>query len=207
MKWWQWLALWLALISGAIWATILFSLVLFPLFIHFDHLQSISGLSAGKLYANYLQLMAYLHEPWVKTLHLSDFAVSAHGAIHFSEVKNYFLFDIAVFILATPVAWRAYQGLKAMKERWRFVRPFTIGMIAPIVLAGLMAINFNAVFVTFHHVLFHNNYWLFDPATDPIINVLPEDFFMVCFALALLCFEVLLYLGIRQGRRDAKEGR
>ncbi|WP_252897795.1 lipoprotein intramolecular transacylase Lit [Amylolactobacillus amylophilus] len=37
--------------------------------------------------------------------------------------------------------------------------------------------NFDAFFVFFHGIFFHNSDWLFDPVTDPIINVLSENFF------------------------------
>lgn len=47
----------------------------------------------------------------------------------------------------------------------------------------LMLHNFDRFFVIFHQVLFHNQDWLFDPNTDPIINVLPTTFFEQCFIL------------------------
>ena len=51
-------------------------------------------------------------------------------------------------------------------------------------------------------ILFRNTDWLFDPATDPIINVLPESFFMQCFllffALLLLSLVTLYTIGKKQ---------
>ena len=31
-----------------------------------------------------------------------------------------------------------------------------------------------------HKIFFRNDYWLFNPATDPIIKILPDTFFMHC---------------------------
>ena len=38
-------------------------------------------------------------------------------------------------------------------------------------------IDFNAVFVRFHHIFFDNDQWIFDPATDYMIRMLPEGLF------------------------------
>lgn len=200
----RWAALWLALISGAIWLTIGLSLVLFPLWVRYDGLATVAGMSADRLYHNYLVLMRYLHLPWVRTLTLPDFPVSVSGARHFADVKQLFLLDIVIFLGMAPIAVRWVARVWRERERWRFVRPFSIAAAVPFVLGGLMAINFDAVFVAFHRVLFRNDDWLFDPVTDPIINVLPEGFFAGCFGLALVLFEAVMAWGIITGRRDAQ---
>ena len=38
-------------------------------------------------------------------------------------------------------------------------------------------VDFNAVFVQFHHIFFDNDLWLFDPAEDYMIRMLPEGLF------------------------------
>ena len=42
-------------------------------------------------------------------------------------------------------------------------------------------------FIGFHHVMFSNDYWLFDPATDPVILILPDAFFLHCALAILIC--------------------
>ena len=83
------------------------------------------------------------------------------------------------------------------KEKWLWLR---IGGILCIVLPAflgiMVAVNWEYVFVTFHQLVFNNDYWLFDPTTDPIINILPDVYFMHCaimifvlvMAGSLLCF-------------------
>lgn len=200
----KWISLWLSLVSGAIWLTIILTLIVFPLFVWRDNLQDVAGLSTSMLYRDYLKLLAYLQMPWITHLHIADFPMSASGLQHFVDVRHLFIFDIVVFIITTPLAVRFWRELRADHTRFLLVRPFSIGAIVPLIFLGLMAINFDRVFVTFHEVLFRNSDWEFDPGTDPIINVLPEDFFMACFVLALVLFEVALVYGIWRGTKDAR---
>ena len=66
----------------------------------------------------------------------------------------------------------------------------------PAFLGFMVAVNWDYVFVTFHQLVFNNDYWLFDSSTDPIIDILPDGYFMHCaimiFALvfvgSFLCF-------------------
>ncbi|WP_369395716.1 lipoprotein intramolecular transacylase Lit [Lacticaseibacillus thailandensis] len=53
-------------------------------------------------------------------------------------------------------------------------------------------------------MLFRNQDWEFDPALDPIINVLPEGFFAACFVLGFGLLIVALVVILRWGRRDAR---
>ena len=39
------------------------------------------------------------------------------------------------------------------------------------------AVDFNTVFVKFHHIFFDNDLWIFDPAEDYMIRMLPEGLF------------------------------
>ncbi|MFD1485571.1 TIGR01906 family membrane protein [Lacticaseibacillus baoqingensis] len=204
MRRWEWLTLWLFIIAAVVWLTILLTYGLYPVFVVKDGLLNACGLTFQRLYHNYLQLLAYLQVPWISHLHMSDFMSSANGAQHFRDVRHLFLLDIAVVVVTAFPALRTWQRLKQTQQRWRLVQPFWIGAVVPILLGGLMAINFDAVFIRFHQLLFRNNDWLFDPATDPIINVLPEDFFMACFVLALLLFEAVMAWGIWRGRVDAR---
>ncbi len=49
---------------------------------------------------------------------------------------------------------------------------------AAVLILGLAClIDFNAVFVQFHHIFFDNDLWLFDPAEDYMIRMLPEGLF------------------------------
>ena len=47
-----------------------------------------------------------------------------------------------------------------------------------VALIGIAAVvDFNEVFVQFHHIFFDNDLWIFDPAEDYMIRMLPEGLF------------------------------
>ena len=51
--------------------------------------------------------------------------------------------------------------------------------VAAFGLAALWALaDFNGAFTAFHHMLFTNDLWLLDPATDRMIRMFPEPFFI-----------------------------
>ena len=41
-----------------------------------------------------------------------------------------------------------------------------------------MSSNFTAAFNRFHEIFFDNDLWILDPATDLLINIVPEGFFV-----------------------------
>ncbi|MBO0454164.1 TIGR01906 family membrane protein [Candidatus Enterococcus murrayae] len=148
-------------------------------------------LSTKELLHNFDQLMRYLNLPWVETLKMDDFPVSVSGALHFYEVKKLFLLNYGL-LLATMVPSIFYvRHLVKQQRLWTMVQPFRIAVAVPIVVAFLMAVNFDRFFVLFHGVFFNNDAWIFNPATDPIINVLPETFFLHCFILFFVLLEIL----------------
>ena len=58
-----------------------------------------------------------------------------------------------------------------------------LSVLLPVIAGTACAVNWERFFVLFHHLLFRNDYWLFDPAEDPIITVLPDRYFLHCAVL------------------------
>lgn len=54
------------------------------------------------------------------------------------------------------------------------------------VLAAIISTDFTKYFIMFHHIFFTNDLWILDPATDMLINIVPEGFFS----------DTVLYIGI-----------
>lgn len=51
-------------------------------------------------------------------------------------------------------------------------------LLLPLMVFGVWAaINFDAAFTFFHHLLFTNDLWLLDPATDLLIRICPQSMF------------------------------
>ena len=49
------------------------------------------------------------------------------------------------------------------------------------------------------------NYWIFDYNTDPVIRILPQDFFMHCFIMIILIVIVLSLISYLIYRKQRKE--
>ena len=78
-------------------------------------------------------------------------------------------------------------------------------------LALIISTDFSKYFVMFHHIFFTNDLWILDPATDMLINIVPEGFFMdtaariagLFGALSLILFGFCLFLTIKNRKKAA----
>lgn len=149
------------------------------------HLAEETGYPEEEILANYDELIDYNLSPFHRELKFPTFPMSEEAKIHFEEVKVIFqgflyLMLISGVLLAGIVIWMN------KKKDWLFLKYAGISSIAiPIFLGALIALNWEKVFVTFHELIFRNDYWLFDPATDPVILVLPDAYFMHCAVMIL----------------------
>jgi len=156
-----------------------------------QQLERQTGLSEDQIRENYDALIDYnLITKGVKTLEFPDFPMSEHGKIHFAEVKRIFVFFqylcvfsgiIMLVSLFKKLPKKDYGSLKLMS---------ILTAVVPVVLGVLAATNWNAFFIRFHELFFDNNYWIFDPNTDPVIRILPDVFFFHCAAVILLFLAV-----------------
>ncbi|WEG72915.1 TIGR01906 family membrane protein [Vagococcus intermedius] len=161
-------------------------------------------LSQSELLTNYRQLMGYLNIPWHQELILTDFPVSASGALHFYEVKKLFMLNYSILLVTIIPTILFCINLVKTNQIWRLVMPFRVAAMVPVVLGFVMLMGFDQFFVGFHSLFFNNDAWLFDPVTDPIINVLPETYFMHCFILGFGLLELILLLGIYFGKKTLR---
>jgi len=206
---WQWLervgilSFFLTAISLAITLTINFQ----PLYSwSIDHFQllTMTTLSKSELLDNYGLLLNFLNNPWNHTLALPDFPMSEAGAGHFYDVKKLFLLNYSVLAITIVPTGIFLRYLQKNRRFWRLLFPMQLGMVAPFIFGFFMFVGFDAFFIKFHELFFSNDDWLFNPATDPIINVLPEQFFMYCFILFFVLIEVFFLLMFFLGKRELK---
>lgn len=193
----------LSVISFAIAATILF----FPLFEWTMSLFNIPqrvGMSHETIMENYFILLEYLHFPWVNELVMPDFPTSPSGAFHFYEVKQLFYLNYFVLFVSLPCSILYIKRLKTKNQLYLLKRPSFVAAWVPIGLLAFLAVSFDYMFILFHELLFDNDAWLFNPTTDPIINVLTQEFFMFCFIFAFVIIEAFFITGYFIGKRDIK---
>ena len=150
------------------------------------HISDASGYAHDVIRKNYDVLIDYNNIWYTGSLNFPDFAMSESGRIHFEEVKKVFgVFEYGAFVLLPiSIILIVLAKKKHIGSVFWAAGIFSIGI--PAALGVLIAANWEWVFVTFHKMVFQNDYWLFDPYTDPIILVLPDEFFMHCAALILL---------------------
>ena len=146
-------------------------------------------LSVGQVIHNYNQLMGYLVWPFKQHLHMSNFPTSVMAAQHFAEVKRLFILAVFAFLCCLLIFLiTKNKKSKALKldKVWAL-----LFLLLPIVVLPFALTNFDDFFITFHYLFFAgNSTWLFDPSTDPIINVLTEGFFASCFAVGGIIYEL-----------------
>ena len=102
---------------------------------------------------------------------------------HMAEVRDLFIGGLDLRLGACAAAVLCILILIFLREDWRKIVPRSYWIVLAVigvllaVFAAAAVIDFNAVFVGFHHIFFDNDLWLFDPAEDYMIRMLPEGLF------------------------------
>lgn len=134
---------------------------------------------------------------------------------HMGEVRDLFIGGLNIRLHACIVAAACLVFLLGEKADIRRIIPRTYQIAFGLTVAAAAAlgiasvIDFNAVFVQFHHIFFDNDLWIFDPATDYMIRMLPEGLFydmvMRIGGLFVGMLLVLLVLSLVPGFLSKKE--
>ncbi|WP_423236712.1 TIGR01906 family membrane protein [Clostridium acidisoli] len=150
-----------------------------------------SGLDLASIKSNYNYIIDYLNKNNTDKFALPTLSYSSSGATHFTEVKrifkemDYILLLCILFICIFIIIFKKNKSFLYLKIAG------IILILIPLILIPLSFLDFDKLFTIFHKILFRNDLWLFDPKTDPIILILPEQFFMHCMML-IVTFSTLL---------------
>jgi integral membrane protein (TIGR01906 family) len=145
--------------------------------INYLNIPAITNMAEKDIKSNYDYLIEYNLSSEEKDFKLPTLPSSKYGKIHFEEVRDIFqtldkllYVCIGISILGVLIDFR--------NKNFKFLKYTYISLIAIPILLGLpFIINFDASFILFHKLAFSNNYWIFDPSLDPVINILPQEFF------------------------------
>lgn len=134
---------------------------------------------------------------------------------HMGEVRDLFIggLNIRTGVVVTALICLAFLIASKACLKKILARSYQIALgitgAAVIFIGAAALIDFNAVFVQFHHIFFDNDLWLFDPAEDYMIRMLPEGLFAdmvlrigLLFVGSLL---ILLIISILAGRFKKKQ--
>lgn len=149
-----------------------------------------TGYPIEEIKENYDALIDYSSPFNKNSLSFPTLVSSPSGIQHFKEVKDIFisLYWLGAFSIITSTAIIIYKARKG-DISYLLISSIT-AIILPLVIGLLVAIDFDRLFLLFHRLFFSNDYWIFDPMTDPIINILPSTFFLHC-ALLIIAFILL----------------
>ena len=129
---------------------------------------------------------------------------------HMGEVRSLFLGGLAlrnggiiVLIICFLLLIMTKANIKKILPKAFWIALGGTGVVTAI-LAYLFERDFTAAFTVFHQLFFDNNLWMFDPAEDYMIRMLPEGFFadiaVRIVTFFLICITILLLLSIFANR-------
>lgn len=132
-----------------------------------------------------------------------ELAWSEEGKAHFDDVARLFSWDLRILLISF-VAILIYVVIGLINksginsDKGKGLGPFFWGPLGLLLVMGgmgyLVATKFDEFFVKFHEAFFPGkDNWLFNPAEDEIIKILPEVFFRNC---AILIISVIFVLSI-----------
>lgn len=161
-------------------------------------IEETSGFSKNIIKKNYDNLIDYNQFFYSGRLKLT-MPMSEEGQIHFADVKK--IFDtveilciitliLSVFLIKKQITQHDFEFLKLSS---------IITILLPSIAGIFTAVNWESTFIMFHKIMFRNDYWLFDEATDPVITILPDDFFLHCaiMIIVLILISSLLCIAFR----------
>ena len=191
------------LLALVILLTIYLSWLVYPLEISWLHLTSRVPFQPQTIQHNFNVLMDYLTNPLNQALKMPDFPSSASGIHHFAVVKGLFHLTQGVAMVTLPIFYLFWKQVIQKGFLSLFRRGLLIMLSLPLILGFVgVFIGFEQFFTLFHQILFvGDDTWLFDPAKDPVILILPEDFFLHTFLLFFCLYELIfgfMYLKSRK---------
>ena len=169
------------------------------------HLPETTGWTEEEILTAYDDVMQFL-------IRGGDFGTgtlkrSESGKDHFTDVRGLFHLDLILLGITAGL-------LMILLLLSRKVHPARIGNRGPsfwagcsvlaafLIIGGLGATDFDRAFTVFHHIFFPGKTnWLFDPAEDQIIQILPEIYFRNCAILAIGLIFLLCILYLFVGKR------
>ena len=120
--------------------------------------------------------------------------------LHMRDVQDLFDYARIVKYSSGALAIIVLIYLSSKEGKQLIGKTLLFGLFANhIILLGatmLIATDFNKYFTIFHHIFFTNDLWLLNPATDLMIQMLPEPFFSGMATKIGLSF--FIYLAILQ---------
>ncbi|WP_300350546.1 TIGR01906 family membrane protein [Clostridium sp.] len=188
------------LISAIIFSVLLtlnISPLIYSIFLETKNLDILNKLSKTEIMNDYMRIISYLNSHNKNILTFENFSISSTGSYHFFEVKMIFS---SIYLLGISCLLLGFLVF-ILKKKFNIIislKSLNLFFYEVITICGFILLsfylNFSKAFTLFHKILFNNDYWIFNIKTDPIIEVLPESYFLTLgiFALSSVILLALL---------------
>lgn len=164
-----------------------------------------SGLSKEEIKKNYDYMIDYNLGKENKKFELPSIKSSKDGKFHFEEVRDIFqnidkVLNISILLSILGIVINLInKNIEIFKTTSKALITIPIISMLPLI------VNFQGSFVLFHKIMFDNDYWIFDPDLDPVITILPEQFFFhvgIMILLLIIIASLINYLIYRILKRE-----
>lgn len=153
-------------------------------------IPEITGFDYATIKSSYDAVLDYLVLP-NRPFSVGAFKYSESGASHFADCKVLFDLNAVALIISTAVIVLTLILDKTGVVKLKKINGFSVSLFSAIgifaliiILAIVVAIDFDSAFTAFHHLFFPGkDNWTFHPYKDQIILALPAQFFMNCAIL------------------------
>ena len=151
-----------------------------------------TGYSKAVIIDAYNEVLDYLTLPG-REFGVGELEFSQSGKSHFEDCKVLFNLNISVLFISllviVVILVLKKRGVISLERSKGYNLWFKSGVSVLTVFAALgvlASINFDVAFTIFHKLFFvGKDNWFFSTITDPVIEILPQQFFMNCAILIL----------------------
>ncbi len=165
--------------------------------INYLNISEQNNLTKEEIKINYDYMIDYNLNKISGEFDLPTIKSSPEGKVHFEEVKEIIQNVIKLLIVSLIITIIGIiANLKNNNIEFLNITSKLV-IILPILVSIPMLINFDKTFVAFHELMFDNDYWIFDPSKDPVINILPQEFFFhagLFIVMLILLSSVILHI-------------
>lgn len=164
----------------------------------FIHYPVRLGIPQREIRQLYWQLLLYLQVPGVH-YQRSVLLQTPLTLAHFRDVKSYLVLNEVVMVVGSGLSCWLLKNRKRRGQLWELLAPLQWLIMLLLVVFVMVVVDFPSLFIKGHYLLFNNMDWVISPASDPIILLMPVEFFTHLFYLwgmILLIFLVVFWVDI-----------
>ncbi|WP_429971903.1 TIGR01906 family membrane protein [Fructilactobacillus sp. Tb1] len=128
-------------------------------------------------------MVTFIQNPLVNAMHLWHYKLSNGAYEHFTDVRKLVMLDYLILALSGFYLLICAYHKTMQTHLWKLTDYLKRVMLVIGLLMFICLIDFYDVFIYLHRMIFPNHNWVFSPKKDPIIEVLPDQYFLSCFVV------------------------